>query len=191
MRKLIFIFTFILIGMLLAACGGDDEDSGDEDNTSNETAATATPMPALDVPEPSVSSADLPAGTFTVLLTGQSDQTIEENARGRDESTPAEHVLMLFDPFSGYGATLYFPYGIQPGTYTMVPFQPAHAEGRVSATVTTRATGVYHAKGGILIIDSVEEGLFTGRFSFIAPDQSGARVYNAQGAFNQLALKQR
>lgn len=191
MRKLIFIFTFMVLMVLLAACGGDDDDSGNGNGSSGETSATATPAPTFDVPEPSLSSADLPAGTFTVLLTGQSEQNIEESNRARDESTSEEYVLMLFDPFTGFGATLYFPFGIQPGTYNLVPFQPAHTDGRVSATVTTRATGVYHAKGGVLVIDSVENGLFSGKFSFAASDQSGARIYNAQGAFNQIELTQK
>lgn len=187
MHKILLIISLLIL--MLAACGGDDEDNG-SGGSSNEASATATPVPTVNVPEPSLSSADVAAGTFTVLLTGQSEQTIEESKLGRDNRNQDEHVLMLIDTFSGFGATLYFPFDIQPGTYTMSRFQPTHTEDRYSATVTTRATGVYYAVGGVLVVEEVENGLISGKFSFIASDQSGARTYNAEGAFNQIPLKQ-
>ncbi len=182
--------TLLMLLLLLAACGGEDsEESESNSDAGNNEGEAATLVPTVEVPEPSVDAAALPEGTFTVLLTGHSEQAIEENKMGQDNRNQDEHVLTLVDRFSGFGVTLYFPFNIEAGTYPLSPYIPAHSEGRVSATVTTLAAGFFYAQGGVLIVDSVENGLITGRFSFTSTVESSGRIYNAQGGFNKIPLK--
>lgn len=184
MKKYILL---LLLPVALISCG--DGESDDNDTESNNESRATVVVPTVDVPTPSVASADLPEGTFTVLLTGHSEQAIEENKSALDSRNQNEHVLNLVDRFSGFGVTLYFPFDLQPGTYPMSIFIPAHSEGRISATVTTKAAGVFYAQGGVLIVESISENSITGQFSFIATLASSGRTYNAQGAFNAVPIK--
>lgn len=188
MQRVLFLIFLLLF---LAACGGDDDGDDNNDSGQNNQNAEQANVPTVNVPTPSISPADLPAGTFTVhLQSATSEQIIEESKLGKDNRNQSEHVLTLVDTFSGFGVTFYLPFDIQPGTYNLALYNPTHTPGRVSATVTTKAAGVYYAQGGILNVESVENGAISGNFSFLAAAQSGQRTYNAHGAFNAIALKQ-
>ena len=144
--------------------------------------------PSGDYTLPSMSPSSLAPGTFYYEVVGDDRDAVIDKGTFQDQSTSDEYVIGFVSADFRYSVSLFIPLDVTPGVINFGEYPSGSFSKSPNAAVFI-GSGLYYADGGVIMIETVENGLLTGSFVFTGSwEADDSRKVTVSGVFNQYPL---